>query len=85
MNAVGKDASWPHQTKVVVYVQIALAPGEELANPGAFMLILRKVGLQVDAGMSSMNKLIAVPPFIAKCGVSKIAGALSSNNRTTSM
>jgi hypothetical protein len=24
--------------------------------------------------MSSMKRLIAVPPFMAKCGVSKIAG-----------
>jgi hypothetical protein len=35
--------------------------------------------------MFSMKRLRAVPPFIAKCGVSKIAGALSSNNRTISM
>jgi len=38
-----------------------------------------------NLGMSSMNRLIAVPPFMAKCGVSKMAGALSSKSRTISM
>lgn len=38
-----------------------------------------------NRGMSSTNRLIAVPPFMAKCGVSKIAGVLSSKSRTISM
>lgn len=51
MDAMGEHAAFADQAGAMIDVQVVLRLGKQLADPGDFLEVLRKMGVQVDAGI----------------------------------